>query len=178
MSTIYGPTLDNGYRLEIDWSETNVSTASNSSTVNVTVYWHSLGSAYTISSTATKTGSTTINGTGYSWSVAGAGLTGNQRRSLWSGSQSITHNADGTKSITISSSFDCAVTLGSTYYGTTTASGTADLSDTVTQVTPNVWIWNGSAWVRAKSFKVWKSGAWVDMTTLHAWKSGAWANTL
>ncbi|WP_242228402.1 hypothetical protein, partial [Listeria monocytogenes] len=67
--TIYGPKLDGGYRLEIDWSATQ-DYGSNKSTVTAKVYWHSLGSSYTINSSETKTGRTKIDGTTYSWSVS------------------------------------------------------------------------------------------------------------
>lgn len=125
--TIYGSTVGGGYRLEIDWSGTQ-STSGNYTDVTAKVYWHSLGSGYTISSSSTKTGSTTIDGSTSSWSVAGAGLSGNERRLLNTYTHRVYHNSDGTKSCTISSVFNCAVTLGSTYYSSVSASGTVTLN--------------------------------------------------
>lgn len=124
--TIYGPTLDGGYRLEIDWSATQDS-ANNKSTVTAKVYWHSLGSYYTINSSDTKTGRTKIDGTTYSWSVSGAHLKGNERRLLSTKSKTVTHDSDGTKSLTISATFDCEVTLGK-YVSSTTASKSVTLN--------------------------------------------------
>lgn len=124
--TIYGPTLDGGYRLEIDWSATQ-NAANNQSTVTAKVYWHSLGSSYTINSSATKTGNIKIDGTTYSWSVSGASLRGNERRWLATKSKTVTHASDGTKSLTISATFDCEVTLGS-YVSSTTASKSVTLN--------------------------------------------------
>lgn len=159
--TIYGTIVKNGWRLEIDWSESAQNSTSNTSTVTANVYWHSLGSSYIINSTATKTGTTTINGTPFNWSGAGlAGLTGNQRKLIASNSLSnIGHNADGSLAISISSTFNCAVTLSGTLINSVSASGTATLDDFVrppanpssvsvgnfTQNSMNLyWAWNGS----------------------------------
>jgi hypothetical protein len=124
--TFIGSTVGGGYRLEIDWSATqNIS--ANQSTVTAKVYWHSLGSSYTVNSSATKTGSTTIDGTATSWSTAGASLSGNQRKLVATTSKTVTHDSTGNKSVAISSTYNVAVDLGG-YVASVSASGTATLN--------------------------------------------------
>jgi hypothetical protein len=124
--TFIGSTVGGGYRLEIDWSATQ-SIANNQSTVTAKVYWCSLGSSYTVSSTADKTGGTTIDGTTVTWSATDASLNGNQRRLVATTSKTVTHNTDGSKSVAISAYFNVAVDLGG-YVSSVSASGTAVLT--------------------------------------------------
>lgn len=126
--TFYGATVANGYRLEIDWTASqNIS--GNYSDVTARVYWHSLGSGYTVSSSATKSGSTTIDGNVHSFSTAGASLSGNERRLIDTYTVTVYHNADGSRSADISASYSPKVSLA-VYVDTVSASGTAYL-DTI-----------------------------------------------
>jgi hypothetical protein len=123
-----GSTVANGYRLEIDWTATQ-DIANNQSTITAKVYWHSLGSSYTVSSSATKDGSTTIDGTTGTYSGAGlAGLSGNQRKLIHTYSKTVTHDAVGNKSVSISATFNCGVNLGGSTVSSVSASGTATLN--------------------------------------------------
>jgi hypothetical protein len=124
--TFIGSTVGGGYRLEIDWSATQ-SIANNQSTVTAKVYWCSLGSSYTVNSSADKTGGTTIDGTTVTWSATDASLNGNQRRLVATTSKTVTHNTDGSKSVAISAYFNVAVDLGG-YVSAVSASGTAVLT--------------------------------------------------
>jgi microcystin-dependent protein len=131
LSGSFGNTFTTGYRLQVDWSATqNIS--ANQSTITATLYWMSLGSSYTVSSSATKTAHISIDNSPDSTNTAAglAGLSGNQKKQIHSYSYTVTHNADGTRTAAINGSFDCAVTLNGTYFSTVSTSQTVTL-DTI-----------------------------------------------
>lgn len=103
--------------------ENSTSTANNTSSLSITL---TLKRQYSISSTATKTASCTIDGTTYTWSgtVGGSGdLT------LISKTQTVAHNTDGTKTINISAT----INFGSIKWNYTNRTlGTKSGSDTMT----------------------------------------------
>lgn len=116
--TIYGGKAGNGNYLYIEWSESSVSTAKNTSVVSATVKmyngygsWSSGGEPWYVIIDGTK-----YSGTVGSWS--GSPVT------IGSASKTVTHNSNGSKSITISAYFD---TQG-TSTGAVSASGTATLT--------------------------------------------------
>lgn len=111
-----------GYRLQIVWSVDSQSVADNTSTITVKVQLVSTGSSYTINSSASKSGSLTINGTKYTFSFTAA-LTGGQTKTLYSKPVTVAHNADGSKTCAFSATAGINVTLSGTYYGDITASG-------------------------------------------------------
>lgn len=111
-----------GYRLQIVWSVDSQSVANNTSTITVKVQLVSTGSSYTINSSASKSGSLTINGTKYTFSFTAA-LTGGQTKTLYSKPVTVAHNADGSKTCSFSATVGINVTLSGTYYGDITASG-------------------------------------------------------
>lgn len=119
MATIKGSAASNGNYLYIVWSESDVSTANNTSKVTATVY---LSNGYGSHSDGDPTWCTlTIDGTSYSgtyYTWSGNPVT------LKSASKTITHGTDGKKSITISASFD----TNGTSTGIVSASGTATLT--------------------------------------------------
>jgi hypothetical protein len=131
LSGSFGNTFRTGYRLQVDWSASQ-DIANNTSTITANLYLISLGASYTISSSATKDGSQTIDGGSNSFSGAGlASLSGNQKKLINTYSRTVSHNADGTKSLSMSAWFDIEVTLGGTYYGRVSCdSGTITL-DTI-----------------------------------------------
>ena len=112
-----------GYQLKIAWSVGSKSVANNTSSVTVKVQLVSTGSSYTINSSATKSGSVTINGTKYTFSFTAA-LSGNQTKTLYTKTVTVAHASDGTKTCSFSATCGINVTLGGTYYGNVTASGT------------------------------------------------------
>lgn len=93
----------------------------------------STGSSYTINSSASKSGSVTINGTKYTFTFSAA-LSGNQTKTLYTKTVTIQHNADGSKNCVFSTTCGINVTLGGTYYGDITASGTGTF-DTIARAT-------------------------------------------
>ncbi|MBO7252713.1 MAG: hypothetical protein J6V25_08810 [Oscillospiraceae bacterium] len=111
-----------GYRLQIAWEVTSQSVANNTSSVTARVQLVSTGSSYTINSSATKNGSLTINGTKYSFTFT-ASLSGNQTKTIYTKSVTVSHNSDGTKTCAFSATAGINVTLSGTYYGNVTASG-------------------------------------------------------
>lgn len=112
-----------GYQLKIAWEVGSQSVANNTSSVTVKVQLVSTGASYTINSTASKSGSVTINGTKYTFSFT-AGLSGNQTKTLYTKTVTVSHSADGTKTCSFSATCGINVTLSGTYYGNVTASGT------------------------------------------------------
>lgn len=116
-----------GYKVQAVWSVNSQNVANNTSNVTVQVQLCSTGSSYSISSSATKNGSVTINGTTYSFTFS-AGLSGNQTKTVYTKTVDIPHNSDGTKSFSISATLGIAVTLSGTYWGNVTCSGTASLN--------------------------------------------------
>lgn len=128
-----------GYTLRVEWKINSQSIENNTSSITVTAYLVSSGSSYIINSDANKTLNLVINGTTYTKSAAGlASLTGGQKKALFSKTVTISHNADGTKSVPIYCSFDIKVTLSGTYWRTVRApasgNGTAEL-DTIPRAT-------------------------------------------
>lgn len=115
-------TISTGYQLKLVWTVDSQNVANNTSSVTVKVQLVSTGASYTINSTATKNGSVTINGTKYSFTFSAA-LSGSQIKTLYTKTVTISHSADGSKTCAFSTTCGINVTLGSTYHGNVTASG-------------------------------------------------------
>lgn len=126
-----------GYQMKIVWTVDSQSVANNTSTVTVKVQLVSTGSSYTINSTASKSGTLTINGTKYSFTFTAA-LSGNQTKTLYTKPVTIAHNADGSKSCAFSSTIGINVTLSGTYYGDITASGSGTFGTIPRATTPTL----------------------------------------
>lgn len=131
-----------GYRIQIAWTVDSQSVANNTSTVTAKVQLVSTGSSYTINSSASKSGSLTINSTKYTFSFTAA-LSGSQTKTLYTKTVTIPHNSDGTKTCAFSATCGINVTLSGTYYGNVTASGngtfnTIARASTISSVTSSV----------------------------------------
>ena len=111
-----------GYYLGIDWKVNSQSTTSNSSNVTATVYIRTTGSGVSISSSASKDVSITINGTKY-LSTCTVGIGTNSKKNLLSKTVTVSHNSDGTKTCAFACALDINVTLSGTYYGKVSHSG-------------------------------------------------------
>ena len=116
-----------GYRVQISWSVNSQNINNNTSNVTVKAQLVSTGSAYTISSSATKNGSLTINGTKYSFTFT-AGLTGSQVKTVYTKTVDVPHNSDGTKTLSMSTTLGINVTLSGKYWGNVTATGSGSLN--------------------------------------------------
>lgn len=132
-SGTYTKAIRTGYQLKLVWTVGSQSIANNTSSVTVKVQLVSTGSSYTINSSANKSGSVTINGTKYTFTFSAA-LSGNQTKTLYTKTVTIPHNADGSKNCAFSTTCGINVTLGGTYYGDITASGTGTF-DTIARAT-------------------------------------------
>lgn len=123
-----GSILSGSYKLRIEWSATQ-NIAANTSRVTVVMYLvQANGWALDISGRTDNT--TTINGTAYTWTSPAINNSGGKTTKLATvTSGNIAHNADGSKSITISSTFNLRATISGTYQSTVTASATINLGD-------------------------------------------------
>ena len=130
LSGSFGTDFSGGYRLQIDWYASQ-DIANNTSRVRCDLYLISKGSSWTISSSATKNVSLTIDGN-FSGSAQGglAGLSGNQKKFIYWHEVTVPHNADGTKSVDLRGVFDIAVTLNGSYVASVNTSQTVTL-DTI-----------------------------------------------
>ncbi len=120
---------NNAYRLVVEWKRNSTNIANNTSNVTITAYMQSTGSSYTINSSVTKNGTANIAGSVFNFTFSAA-LSGNQKKQIYTKTMDIYHNADGTRSFSISISGTIGITFSSGYVGTISASGTATL-DTI-----------------------------------------------
>lgn len=116
-----------GYAVQIVWNIDSQSIANNTSTITAKVQLVSTGSSYTIVSSATKNGSLTIDGTKYNFTFSAA-LSGNQTKTIFTKTVTVAHNSNGAKSCAFSAAVGVEVTLGGTFYGTVSLSGTGTLT--------------------------------------------------
>lgn len=129
LSGSFGKDVGSYWRLQGEWSATqNIS--ANTSTITLKTYWMATSSYGSTSSSATKSGTSTIEGTEDSFSGAGlASLSGNQKKLINTQTKTVTHASDGTfTDLDLAISFNVALTLGGTYYGTVSASTSVSLN--------------------------------------------------
>lgn len=122
-----GSIVNGNYKLRVDWSATqNVS--NNTSKITAVMYLVQ-ASSWSLGISSRADNETTINGTEYTWSSPAISNGGGKTTKLATvTSGNITHNADGTKSVTISATFNIRATLSGTYRGSITASQTVTLN--------------------------------------------------
>lgn len=142
-------TFRTGYAIRIVWNINSQSVSGNTSNITAKVQLVSLGSSYTINSTATKNGSLTINGVAYNFTFSAA-LSGNQVKTLFTKTVDVSHNADGSKTCAFSTTCGINVTLGSTYWGNVSASDNGTFNSiarasTISSVTSSVAITGSNA---------------------------------
>ena len=165
-----------GYRIQIAWTVNSQSEANNTSNVTAKVQLVSTGSSYTINSSASKSGSLTINGTKYSFTFSAA-LSGNQTKTIFEKTVNVTHNSDGTKTCAFSCSVGINVTLSGTYYGSIAASGngtfnTIARASSISSVTASVSV-NGTNAVAVSISR--KSSAFKHTVAI---KFGSYSNSI
>lgn len=123
--------VGSGWRLQLEWTGTQ-SIDGNYTDVTAKLYWMSLGSSYTVSSSATKTCSIYVTSSWDNKSASGmASLSGNQKKLIHTFTNRVNHNSDGTGSVTLDGWFDAEVTLSGTYYGRVNLTGTTFTLDTI-----------------------------------------------
>ena len=115
-----GSIVSGHYKLRVDWSQSkNVS--ANTSTITCKMY---LVNDWSLS-IGSRSNTCTINGTAVAYSSSAISTTGTH--SLGTASSTVSHNSDGTKSITIKAVFNIRATISGTYYESITASATVTL---------------------------------------------------
>ena len=123
----FNKVFHNSYKLIVNWSST-ANTNSNSSTVTTTI---KLYCPYALSINSRTGNSISINGVSYSFNTSAISTSGGTTHTLATvTSNAISHNTDGTKTITITCDFNLNATLSGTYYGTITATSSVVL-DTI-----------------------------------------------
>lgn len=151
-------------------SSTNQST--NTSVVSIGVYLLlDSASALPYDLGTSSTWSASVNGTPYSgsYSYDFRGQSAGYTQSLLSTTQSVTHNSDGTKTI----SFDCSSSAASPL-------GSADPSAGSLALTTFYFFGkrrtSSSTWVTNTTGKRWNGSSWVAMTTAKRWNGSSWVN--
>lgn len=122
-----GSILSGNYKLRVDWSATqNIS--SNTSKITCVMYLVQ-ASSWGLNISSRSDNKTTINGTDYTWTSPAISNGGGKTTKLATvTSGNIAHNADGTKTVTLSATFELNATISGTYRDTITASATVTLN--------------------------------------------------
>jgi hypothetical protein len=126
LSGSFGTTFQTRWRVQADWSATQ-NVAGNYSDVTVKLYFMGLDSYGTTYSSASKSGSITINGSTHSFTFS-AKITGSEKKLIGSHTVRVSHNSDGTKTFSMSASAGINLTLSGVYHGTKTISDSATLN--------------------------------------------------
>ena len=111
--------------LKFSWELSSQSVANNTSTISWKLQLIS-GSSGRIDSTASKNWSVTVNGTKYSGTNT-VGIANNTTKTLASGSTTIAHNSNGTKTFSYSFSQQFSITFDGASIGTKSGSGSGTL---------------------------------------------------
>ena len=112
--------------LKFSWEVTSQSVTNNTSTISWKMQLIS-GSSGRIDSTASKNWSVTVNGTKYSGTNT-VGIANNTTKTLASGSTTIAHNSNGTKTFSYSFSQQFSITFSGESIGTKSGSGSGTLT--------------------------------------------------
>ena len=125
--------------LVFSWSVSGQSIANNTSTVTWAMKLVSTSSGR-IDSSASKSWSVTVNGTKYSGTNT-VGISNNSTKTLASGSTTIKHNDDGTKSFNYSFSQEFGITFSGSSIGTISGSGSGTLNTIARASQPSCVTW-------------------------------------
>mgnify|MGYP003299901402 CR=1 FL=1 len=132
-----GSIRSGNYKLRVDWSATQ-SVSSNTSKITCVMYLVQ-ASSWSLNIASRDDNSTTIAGTARAWTSPAISNNGGKTTKLGTvTSGTIAHNADGTKSVTISATFRIEATISGTYYSTITASDTVTLNTIPRATTPSL----------------------------------------
>ena len=128
-----GSILSGNYRLRVDWTATQ-SVSGNTSKITATMYLVQ-ASSWGLGIASRSDNKITINGTEQTWTSPAISNGGGKTTKLATvTSGNIAHNADGSKSVTISVTFELNATISGTYRDVITASSTVTL-DTIPRAT-------------------------------------------
>lgn len=129
--------LNGAYTLRVDWSQTQ-NVAGNTSKVTCAMYLVQ-ASGWRLNIAGRDDNATTINGTSYTWespAINKAGGSSTKMATVTSGN--ISHNSDGSKSITIAATFYIRATISGTYYEKITVSKSITLEKIPRPTTPSL----------------------------------------
>lgn len=135
--SISGSILSGAYTLRVDWSQTQ-NVAANTSKVTCAMYLVQ-ASGWRLNIASRDDNTTTINGTSYTWespAINKAGGSSTKMDTVTSGN--ISHDSDGSKSITISATFYIRATISGTYREKITCSATIALEKIPRPTTPTL----------------------------------------
>ena len=122
----YGGFFGKGYKIGFDWSSSRVGNE-NASNVTVVPYLY-IKSGHSISSSASKSGTVTINGTNHNFNFTLGNVRGETWVRLSNGfTTKVGHNSDGSKSCTLRVSAKLDLNLSGTQYGTVSDEATVTL---------------------------------------------------
>lgn len=138
MSGSFSGSIRSGnYKLRVDWSASQ-NVANNTSKITCVMYLVQ-ASSWSINIASRTNNSTSIAGTAHSWTSPALNNSGGKTTKLATvTSGNIAHNADGSKSVTISATFRIQATISGTRYETITASQTVTLNTIPRATQPTV----------------------------------------
>lgn len=113
--------------LTFEWSRSSVDVSNNKSTISWKLYlnWNA-----SLNFSASKSWSVNVNGSSYSGNYTGGASGSSGKKQIASGSTTIGHNADGTKSFSVSSTFNIKITWSGSSLSSMSLSGAQTL-DTI-----------------------------------------------
>ena len=138
-SGIVNVTVTSWNTLRFTWELVSQNQAGNTSTVKWTMQLVAGSDGY-ISSTAAKDWSVTINGAKYSGTNT-IGIANNATKTLASGTTTIAHNTDGSKTFSFSFSQEFGITFAGTSVGTKSGSGSGTLTTIPRASQPSLITW-------------------------------------
>jgi hypothetical protein len=125
--------------LKFSWTVKSQSVANNTTTISWLLELIATSDGY-ISSTASKAWSVTVNGTNYSGTNT-VGISNNSTKTLASGTTTIEHNSDGSKSFSYSFSQEFGITFQGSSLGTFSGSGSGTLNTIPRASQPSLVTW-------------------------------------
>lgn len=138
MASIRSGTYKSHLWLTFDYSYSqNVANNNSSISWSLVLHWDA-----SLNFSASKSYSVTVNGTNYSGTYTGGASGGSGSKTIRSGTTSVGHNADGTKSVSVSASFGIEVTYSGTKISTMTLSGSFTLPTIARATTPTLSVSN------------------------------------
>lgn len=162
------------YRLRVDWSATQ-SVANNTSTITCNFYLEQ-DNSWSIS-IGGRSNTCTIDGTTIGWTSPTVSNGGGTTTHIGSCSRTVSHNADGTKTLTISATYNTApLTISNTAINSITASATVTLDTIARASTPTVS--TSSVAMRDGSVTIYTNRASAGFTHALYYVCGSASNTI
>ena len=137
LNGIFTKKIANGYTLRVYWSAVQ-SIANNTTTPSLDIYLDQ-ASGYGLYVSARSDNTLTVAGKTYTWSALAISNSGGKSTKLASLTlDPIAHNADGTKSVTMSAKYNIRATISGTWYESMTATGDITFDQIMRATQPTV----------------------------------------